>query len=423
MTGFQVNSNATTGFITLKYYRILFSKGIPMSEQAKAGDQDIRYQRTWAEIDLQAIRHNARILKDLAGPKRLFMACVKGNGYGHGMVPVAEAALEGGADRLSVAYVEEGVELRKAGVSAPIQLLIEPDVEEAPILYRYNLIPSLSSPDIARGIAAKLPGKTKIHVEVDTGMKRVPLSAEGAQDFLHLLDSLGKFEIEGLFSHFNSSHISNDEGARRFTLNQLNAFLDTVKNIETGGRSIPIKHMASSGAVALYPEAYLDMIRPGALLYGFNFDWADLPLKPALTWKTRVKSVLHAKKGIGVGYDQTYVPTKDTTLAVLSIGYANGYSRMLSNRSHVLLRGKRARVVGLVGMNETIADVDKISGVSTGDEVILIGEDRAKRVSAVELADLFGTTPVIFTCGISERVRRVYLNQCLKKTSENSPLS
>ena len=377
-------------------------------DQKMSGDHDIRFGKTWAEIDLHAIRHNARLLKNLAGPKRFFMACVKGNGYGHGMVPVAKAALEGGADRLSVASVEEGVELRQAGIQVPIQVLIEPDIDEARLLYRYNLIPSLSSIDVSKGIAEKLPGKIKVHIEIDTGMKRVPLEPHAVYGFLNLLDALGKFEVEGLFSHFTSSHISHNDVARRFTRNQLKVFCDVVEKIEAGGRSIAVKHMACSGAVALYPEAYLNMIRPGGLLYGFQFDWADLPLKPALSWKTRVKNVVQAQKGVGVGYDQAYVPKTDTTLAVLSAGYADGYFRMLSNRSHVIIRGKRVPVVGLVGMDQMMADVGSIDAVSKGDEVILIGEDHAKRILATELADLFETTPVIFTCAIANRVKRVY---------------
>lgn len=367
-------------------------------------------RRVWAEVDLEAIRHNAHALKEAAGPSRLYMACVKGNGYGHGMVQVARAVLQGGADRLSVAQVEEGIELRKAGIKAPIQILIEPLPEHAKAIFENDLIPSLSSPKVAKEMALRLPGRIKVHVEVDTGMYRVPLKSERAPDFIHLLNSFSVYEVEGIFSHFSCSHYPDSPIHREFTLKQLAIFKEIVRACETNGHCFPLKHMASSGAVALYPEAYLDMIRPGYILYGFPIDWIKLSTKPALSWKTRVWSVLPVAKGVGVGYDQDYIPQKDTKIAILATGYADGYPRVLSNLSHVLIRGKKVPVVGLIGMDQMMADVGYIADVSRGDEVVLIGEQEGEQVTAVELANHLNTTAAVITCSIAHRVERSYLN-------------
>jgi alanine racemase len=368
-------------------------------------------RRVWVEVDLEAIRQNARALKEAAGPGRLYMACVKGNGYGHGMVPVAKAALQGGADRLSVAQVEEGVELRRAGIQAPIQILIEPLPEQAGLIFENDLIPTLSSPAVAEEMASRLPGRIKVHVEVDTGMYRVPLKPEGVPDFIRLLKSLGVYKVEGIFSHFSSAHIPNDPGYREFSLRQLAVFKEVVRGCEMNGHGFRLKHMASSGAVALYPEAFLDMIRPGYLLYGFPADWIRLRTQPALSWKTRVWSVLPVARGVGVGYDQNYVAPKDTRIAILAAGYADGYTRVLSNLGHVVIGGKRAPLVGLIGMDQMMADVGDIAGVSRGDEAVLIGEQEGAQVTAVELANHLNTTAAFISCSIAQRVERIYLNE------------
>ncbi|MBW1712841.1 MAG: alanine racemase [Deltaproteobacteria bacterium] len=365
----------------------------------------------WVEIDLEAIRHNVRVLKELIGPGRLFMACVKGDGYGHGLVQAARAALEGGADRLSVAQVEEGINLRRAGIEAPVQVLIEPLAEQAAALFDYGLIPSLSSPEVAQELAARLPGRIKVHVEVDTGMGRVTLRPAEAPAFLDLLQDLGLFEIEGLMTHFSSAHKPQDPAHRAFTLAQLNSFEEAVRACQAQGRRIPLKHTAASGAVVYYPETYLDMVRPGTLIYGLRFGDFDLPLKPALSWKTRVWAVRQVAKGLGLGYEQAYAPQQDTTIAVLAAGYADGYPRTLSNLSHVLIRGQRAPVVGLIGMDQMMAEVDHIPGLGRGEEAVLIGQQGEAEVTASELASQLKTTPVILTVGIAGRVERVYLNQ------------
>ncbi len=367
--------------------------------------------RNWVDIDLEAIRDNARTLKSLVGPGKLYMACVKGNGYGHGMIPVARAALEGGADRLSVAHVEEGIELRRRGIEAPIQLLIEPTADSAKSIYKYGLIPSLSSHRLAKELAACLPGRIKVHVEIDTGMGRVSLKPEDAPGFLDFLDSLKVFEVEGIYSHFVASHIPNDDKSRACTLNQLEIFLKACLACQSGGRFIALKHIASSGGVALYPESYLDMIRPGFLLYGIPTDWVKIPLNPALSWMSRVRSVLPISKGQSLGYERSFIAESDTRIAVVDCGYADGYPRLLSNLSKVLIRGSKAPVIGLVGMNQFSVDVGHIPEVDVDDEVVLVGSQMGKTLPATEMAIALKTTPAIIPCAISQAVPKHYLNR------------
>ncbi len=364
----------------------------------------------WAEIDLAAIRDNVRSLKRLAGPNRLVMACVKGDGYGHGMIETAKAALEGGADRLSVAQVREGTALRRAGMEAPILVLIQPRPEQAAEIAANDLTITLGSAELARRLAGTLTEPIKVHVEVDTGMGRVPLKPEDLLDFLNLLDSLGRFEVEGLYSHLSNSRQPDDPEHHRITLEQIAAFKTAAEACRRAGWSIPIRHLAATGGAVYYPESHLDMIRPGTLVYGFTVGRFDLDIRPAMSFKTRVWDVRPVKAGQGIGYGRAFRSETDTVAAILSAGYADGYPRLLGGVSEVLIRGQRARVKGVVGMDQMMADVGHIDGVEPGDEVVLIGRMGKESITAVELGGLMGTIPVPIVVGVSARVERFYLN-------------
>ena len=376
--------------------------------------------RSWVEVDLEAIRRNAAWLKEKVGVGRLLMACVKGDGYGHGLVQVGRAALEGGADRLSVAHVEEGVALRQEGVPAPIQVLIEPLPEQAALFFEHNLIASISSLEVAREFADRLPGRVKVHVEVDTGMGRVGLKPADVPAFCRFLEESAVFELEGLFSHLPSCHYRQPDD-EQFTRHQIAVFLETVRAVEAEGRRIPLKHLASSGGVTFFPESYLDMVRPGYLVYGLLLDNPRPPLTPALSWKSRVINVLPALKGQGLGYDRNFRPERDTRVAIVAAGYADGYPRALSNNSHVLIRGQRAKVVGLVAMDMIMADVGHLPEARRGDEVVIIGRQGDQVITCRELSKTLGTTVAQVTCGISGRVKRVYLSQRPAKEEDHVP--
>ncbi len=364
---------------------------------------------SWLEIDLEAVKHNVRALKSLTSPKTLFMACVKADAYGHGLVEVSRAAVAGGADRLGVARVEEGMALRRAGIEVPVQVLIEPPPDSAPALEKYALIPTISSPAGARAISARLRRPLKVHVEFDVGMRRVALKREDLGRFLILLDSLGNLELEGLFAHLSSSHRGRGAEVEKLTLAQIDEFNRALKGLPLPSGRRVLKHLASSGAFIFFPEAHLDMVRVGTLIYGLRFAPTEAPLRPVMTWRSLVSAVVPAAGGQGVGYDHTFIPSKNTRLAVVPVGYADGYQRLLSNKSWVLIKGRRAKVVGLVGMDIMTVDVGHIPDVGPGEEVVLIGRQGEDEVETVTLAGLLETSGTIITCAVGARVERRFI--------------
>ncbi len=376
-----------------------------------ASESSHRHARSWVEVDLAALAHNVRTLKALAGAGRQLMACVKSNAYGHGLVPVARAAEAAGADRLAVAWVEEALRLRRAGVTAPIQVLLEPPPEAARKMARHGLIASLSSLETAERMAARLDRPLTVHVEVDTGMGRVPLQPEEAPGFLARLVRLGRFRIEGVFSHFSSAGEPSDPRHDRFTRDQLEVFTRLCTRLEQEGFRVPLRHMAGSDAVAHYPGSHLDMIRPGAWVYGYKGQEIGLDLHPVLSWETRVLRVTDARAGRPYGYGMSFRPERDTRIAHLPVGYGDGYPRALSGCAEVLIEGRRAPVVGLVGMETLMVDAGGLPGELAGREAVLIGRQGPERVTAAGLAEAIGLFGVMITCGIKETVRRIYVDR------------
>jgi len=374
----------------------------------KPGPRDVR---SWVEIDLSAVAHNIRTLKGVAGPGRLVMACVKSNAYGHGLNEVARAAEAAGADRLAVAWVDEGLSLRRAGVRVPIQVLMEPPPEAAVEMAQSGLIASLSSLGTARRMAERLDRPLTVHVEVDTGMGRVPLQPDEVPGFLARLARMGPFRVEGLFSHFSSAGEPGDSRFDRFTRDQLNAFTRLCSRLESQGVRVPIRHMAGSDGVAHYPESRLDMIRPGAWVYGYKGRRIGLDLAPVLSWKTRVLRVTPASAHRPYGYAMSFLPERDTRIAHLPVGYGDGYPRALSGVGEVLIQGMRAPVAGMIGMETMMVDVGHIEGDLEGREAVMIGRQGPERIKAADLAERIGLFGVMITCGIKEKVPRIYLGR------------
>lgn len=369
----------------------------------------------WAEIDLKAIAHNVKTLKSLTKPGVLFMAVVKADGYGHGAVPVARAALEGGADRFGVALSEEGAELRKANIKAPIQILseISPDDHSLTLAVENDLIPAICQAEVAEALseAAKRQGKTvKVHVKVDTGMGRlgIPAEPQAALEFIELVRGLENLEIEGVFSHFAMA----DKPAEPVTAEQFGKFKVVLEALEAAGVTIPLKHTANSAALMAFPETHLDMVRPGIAIYGLPpaADQAGkVDLKPALSFKTKILFLKDVPTGQGISYGHTYVAPGPRKAATLPLGYADGYSRLLSNKSEVLVKGRRASEIGTITMDQIMVDVSDILGVRVGDEVVLIGRQGTEEITADEIAALIGTINYEVVCMISKRVPRVYV--------------
>ncbi|MFO7716730.1 alanine racemase [Desulfosarcina sp.] len=364
--------------------------------------------RTWVEIDLSAVQHNIGTLRKKAGPGRLVMACVKSNAYGHGLVEVARAAEAAGVDRLAVAQVDEGLVLRQAGLAVPIQVLMEPSAQAVEEMRRHRLIASLSTPEVVHRMATGYYGPLTVHIEVDTGMGRVPLQADRAEDFLALLKRERGFNIEGIFSHFACAGKPGNPFCDTFTYHQLNTFTGLCDRLAEKGFRIRLKHIAGSDAVAFYPRSYLDMIRPGAWVYGYKSQSIGLDLKPVLSWKTKIFRITAAPAGRPVGYEMAFRPSQDTRIAHLPVGYGDGYPRALSNCSEVLIKGQRAPVVGLIGMESMIVDVGHIPGDLEGQEAVLIGCQGAEKITAAGLAKRIDLFAAMITCGIKESVPRIY---------------
>ncbi|ADL12937.1 alanine racemase [Acetohalobium arabaticum] len=366
----------------------------------------------WVEVNLENIRFNLKQIRARVSADTLVMAVVKADAYGHGAVPVARAAVEAGADRLAVGLPEEGVQLRNAGFEVPIQILGEVLPEQIPLLAKYGLIPTVSKLETAvelERINAQLESRQKIHLKVDTGMGRLGVKPDEVVGFAQKLSSFPHLELEGLLTHFATA----DEADKEYTRQQWQKFNYAIECLEAAGIRIPVKHCANSAAIIDLPEMELDLVRAGIMLYGLrpSDEVGDsLQLKSVLNWKARIVYLKEVDKGCGISYGATYTTADKAEIATIPLGYADGYFRALSNKGDVLINGRRAPIRGRVCMDQFMVDVTEIPGVSVGDEVILIGKQDDKEVTAMELADLVGTINYEIISKITKRVPRIYVN-------------
>ena len=366
---------------------------------------------TYAVVDLDAIAHNVRALKAHVGPDVEVMAVVKANAYGHGLLPVARTALESGATRLAIARVSEGIALRRAGVEAPALLLGYTLQSEAEAIVAHNLTPTVTTLEGAAVLdrQAERYGRTvPIHVKVDTGMGRFGLFPEEVVPFVQELGRFSHLRLEGLFTHFAVSELPD----KSYTLEQFDKYCRVLGELEAAGVSIPLRHVANSGAVLDLPQTHLDAVRPGIAMYGLrpNPDVAPpVDLRPALSLYTHVGRVRTLPPGSSVSYGRTFITERDTPVALIAIGYGDGYPRLLSNRASVLIRGRRAPIVGRVCMDHTVVDVTGIDGVQQDDLVVLIGEQGGERITAEELARHAETINYEITTGLLPRIPRIYV--------------
>jgi alanine racemase len=365
----------------------------------------------WAEVDLGALAHNLREVRRLVGQTSI-MAVVKANAYGHGIVPVARAAIAGEGDWLGVARGAEALELRREGVTAPLLVLgyIHPD--ECPALLAAGVRVTVHDLDLARvlaGLAQREKKTLRAHIKVDTGMGRLglPCDAAGAEAALAVA-RLPRVEVEGLFTHFACA----DEPDSKATFWQLDRFLDFAGKLEKAGLKVRYKHAANSAALLRFPETHLDMVRPGIILYGL-YPAANtgrvVDLKPAMSWKARVTQVKRVGAGFPVSYGWTYKTRGPAVLATIAAGYGDGYSRLLSTSGEVLLGGERVPVVGRVCMDQIIVDATRVAGVAPGDEAVLFGRQGEAFLAVEEIAAKIGTINYEVVCAVGARVPRVYL--------------
>jgi alanine racemase len=367
---------------------------------------------TVAEISLKAIAHNLAEVRRLIGPDVKICPAVKADAYGHGAVEVSRALLKHGVAMLGIATVEEGIELRTAGIDSPLLLLGCVLPEDIPDILTYNITATVCDFEFAGALSRKASAegkRAKIHIKVDTGMGRIGVQADKAVDFALTLSRMPGLEIEGIFTHFPCA----DESDLNFTLNQIRQFRDIVEKIELAGVHIPIKHTSNSGAILNVPEAHMDMVRPGIMLYGLYdspYGRDRVNLLQAMTLKTKIVFLKKLPPGCGVSYGRTFVTSRHTVVATIPVGYGDGYNRGLSNRAWALVHGRRVPVIGRVCMDQTMLDVTDVPNVCVGDEVVLYGKQGSEEIRIEEIASLLGTISYEVVCAVSKRVPRVYLD-------------
>lgn len=375
--------------------------------------KDYIVNRSWVEIDLNALAENLRSIRSLIRRNCEIMAVVKADGYGHGALQIAPLLLSCGASRLAVSLLDEAIHLRENGITAPILILSYTDPRRAEEIIRYNVTQTVYSWDLIHALneaGRKTGRKADVHIKIDTGMSRIGfVSGFNSVHEAQAICALPNIVVEGIFTHFATA----DEADDHYLRLQFSRFMSICRELEKQGIYIPIKHCCNSAATLRYPEMHLDMVRTGLVMYGFlpdNCAGFATAVRPAMTLKS---SVIHLKRlpaGVSVGYGRRYTTSTETTVATVPIGYADGYSRIMGNRAWALVRGTRVPVIGNICMDACMLDVSAVAAsVQVGDEVILAGEQGGERVTFEELAAWSNTITYEMICIIGKRVPRVYL--------------
>ncbi len=369
-------------------------------------------KRTWAEVDLDAIAHNMREIRKITNPSSQIMAVVKADAYGHGFLEVTRTLLENGADRLAVAVLQEGKQLRSRGVTVPILILGASGNDSIEDLINFDITPSVFTYEFAKALSYEAERKekvTKIHIKIDTGMSRIGYLAgddnEEIADEIIKISRLPYIEIEGIFSHFAAS----DEYDASYTHLQFDRFMDVCNRLENKGLNIPIKHICNSAGIMMYPEMHLDMVRPGVILYGMypsdEVDKSRLDLIPAMTLKSTITHVKEVEAGRGVSYGREYITNGVTKIATVPIGYADGYLRRLAKEGKMLVNGVKVPIIGRICMDQCMIDVTNVNNTDRGDEVIIFGREG---VTIDDLAKWLDTINYEVACVIGKRIPRIY---------------
>ena len=369
------------------------------------------YERTYAQIDLGAIRHNILEERRRVGKDVKIMAIIKADAYGHGDIPVAET-LNDLVDAYGVAIPEEALRLRKKGIGKILLILGHTGREWFEDIIKNHISQTVYTFEMAKQLsetAVELGEKVKIHIKIDTGMSRIGfMPVKDNIEVIRAVSELPGIEIEGIFTHFARADESTSEAARE----PFEKYMIFTRELEDRGIQIPIKHTANSASIIQFPESWLDMVRSGITTYGLypseEVTKETLDLKPALQWKSVVSYVKRIHPGTSVGYGGTFTAKRETTVATVPVGYADGVRRDLSGKGRVLIRGQYAPMIGRICMDQFMVDVTDIEGVSEGDTVTLIGTDGANRISVEEVAGLSHSFNYEYVCGITDRVPRKY---------------
>ena len=365
-------------------------------------------QRTEAVVNLRALEHNINNIRSRLGSGVEIMAVLKGDGYGHGEKGIYPTLKSCGIERYAVAVWEEGASLRNAGCTEPILLLGDTCDGQLENLIKYNLTPAIFSPDTAEklNLLAKWGGVTQpVHIKIDTGMSRIGFADDEASvETIKKISELSNIEITGAFTHFSRADEPDGESAKA----QFERYIRMIERLEDAGVHIPMKHVANSPAILLRPETQLDAVRSGDIRCGLcpidEDQWEREDFRQVMSWYTYVVMVKEVPAGTEVGYGGTFVCDRPTKIATIPVGFADGYSRKLSNRGMVKINGKTAPIIGRVCMDQFMVDVTDIGEVRRGDTVSLLDDD----LSVLWMADLLDCNVDEIVCGISKRVPRIY---------------
>jgi alanine racemase len=363
---------------------------------------------TWLEIDLACVRGNYHVIRGMVPAKTHVLCVVKDDAYGHGAVDVTRVLQEEGANWFALATLEEALELRRAGIKGHMLVFGSVPASGVQETIAQNITLSIPNDDVARELLGAAGGKQlTVHLKVDTGMGRGGVLAEGALDVLHKLNGMKGLEVEGIYSHFSCA--DSDES---YSSMQLRRFEKVLYQSTVEGMRPPIAHFCNSAGILTMKTATFEGVRPGLLLYGCSpIEGVPIAgLRPVMSMKSRLIAFKQVPAGYGISYGRSYLTYKPTMVGILPVGYRDGYSRMLSNKASVLIRGKRAPVIGRVTMDQTMIDLSDVQGVAVGDEVVLMGEAGNQRITAGDLGSLAQTISYEILATVGRLVHRVYLD-------------
>jgi len=377
---------------------------------------DYKFNRAWAEVNLDNIAHNVKEIRRIVDKKVEIMGVVKADAYGHGVMEVARTLLENGVTRLAVSMLDEAIQLRQNGIQVPILILSYTDPVRAEEIVLNDVTQTVFSYDLAEALseaAVKHNRNVKIHIKIDTGMTRVGfMPGYSAVKNVVQISKLPGIIIEGLFTHFASA----DETDKSYTYMQFERFMSIVGELNRIGVYIPVKHVCNSAGLIEFPEMHLNMVRPGIALYGLypsdEVDKTKIDLKPAMSMKANVILVKDVEKDTCISYGRIFKTSRNSRIATIPIGYADGYTRLLTNKGKVLLNGQPAPIVGKICMDQCMVDITDIEGdVKVGDEAVLIGRQKDNEIKVEDLAKSVGTINYELVSIIGKRIPRVYLKE------------
>jgi len=368
-------------------------------------DKNHNFRPAWLEINLNNLSCNFRKIKKIVSPSVKILACVKKDAYGHGLIEVSKRLVEEGVDYLGVACLDEGIRLRMANINKPILVMGAVLPQDTEPFFKYDIIASVSDWSFVYALGKKaqyLNKKIKVHIKIDTGMGRLGILFPHAYEFIKRVNKLKFIEIEGLFTHFPLADTD-----KNFTFKQIECFKKLRENLSQDNIHIPIYHAANSIATVLYKESHFDMVRPGIILYGiYPKKGLNIGLKPVMSLKAKIVLVKKVPSRYGISYGHTYHTLRPTHIAVLPVGYGDGYPRLLSNKAKVIIRGKKFRICGIICMDQFMVDTGYFKP-KVNEEAVLIGSQGNVSISAEELAYLAKTIPYEIITSLGNRLVRV----------------